>query len=145
MWRRRRPGVKDFAPDDDLYCRFPPAQIECGSVVVPMGEQPPCRLPCSVNWSRFSEPEWVLIPPAKTPDKTYAGFRVGTLRVQDIPSDPAVLLKPVHDPCEDNYSHSEIRSYTLDGEFQIKPSRPQRKTLRELLRRAFNKRPLMAF
>ena len=97
MWRRGRSAVQDFGAHEDLYYRFPPAQISHGSVVIPVGSHAPFRFPAfSVNWSRFSEPEWVLIRPSSHPDMFYDGFRAGAIRVGGLPVDyHGFALRPV--------------------------------------------------
>ena len=108
MWGRHRPAVQDFRPDEALFYRVSPDQVSGGAVVLPLPpKQPPFDFPrFSVNWSRFSEPEWVLIRPTKHPDPCYDGFRVGAIRVRDLPdSYEGFTLRTRHEPKDDNYSH----------------------------------------
>ena len=135
MWRWDRPAVQTFGRAEDLYYRLAPAQIVQETVTIFLGPpQPPFSVPFSVNWSRFSEPDWVLIPPSSDPGRSYDGFKVGAIRVEDLPdSCEGFDLRPVHVPEEDNYSHTEVRTF-VDGQ----PKRPGpviRKKLREKLSR----------
>lgn len=137
MWRRGRAALQDFRPDEDLFYRLAPAQISGEIVVIPVGNpQPPFSVPFSVNWSRFSQPEWVLIPPHSDPGKCYEDYRVCAIRVGNLPhSYKGFALQPVHDPEDDNYSHSAVRGFDIKDQQFKRPGPAIRKGLRELLRR----------
>ena len=136
MWRRGRPAAEDFAAEDDLFYRVAPTQVVGPDIVIPLGHQPPFDFPrFSVNWSRFSKPAWVLFPPSSEPEKSYEGFRVGAIRVGDLPvAYRGFTLRPVHRPVDDNYAHAEVESVDVVTQAVKKPDRPTRKELRELLR-----------
>lgn len=104
MYRQGRPVDPDFESEEDLYIRF-------RSVV---GERPNISdIQCpnhSVNRSKFSQAEWVLLP-------TFSDWGYGAFKVKDIPDtiirqegDPYDFMVE-HDPLDENYSHCEIRSY----------------------------------
>ena len=137
MWRRGRAALQDFRPGEDLFYRLAPDQISGETVVVPVGNvQPPFSVPFSVNWSRFSQPDWVLIPPHSHAGKCYEDYRVCAIRVENLPdSYKGFALRPVHDPEEDNYSHSEVRGFDIKDQQFKRPGPAIRKGLRELLRR----------
>jgi hypothetical protein len=107
MLRNGRPIDPIFLPDEALYIRFD--QIE-NEIVHPACIRAPVQ---SVNRSKYSKPEWVLL--AKYPQFLKWGY--GSFKVSDIPesitSDTGVThgFKIEHEPLEDNYSHSEVRSY----------------------------------
>ena len=137
MLQRGRPVREDFRPNDELYYRLAPHQVADGSVTLDVGQlQPPFNFPrFSVNWSRFSKPAWVLIPPASEPEKSYEGFSVGAVFVSGIPRRTAGMTpKPVHVPELYNYSHSEIRCYDDAGNLST-GTKITRKKLRILLGR----------
>ena len=112
MYRNGREPVAHFAPDELLYMRVEPDHVN--SRGVPMASA--FRLPSqSVNRSKYSEPEWVLIP-------NYQEWGILSFERQDIPEELRSSQPPPdqsaeyrfaveHDPRDDNYSHSEIRAY----------------------------------
>lgn len=104
MKREGRPIDPVFESEEDLYFRFT-------SVV---GKKPNVRdIHCpdqSVNRSKYSEAEWVLLP-------DFLDWGYGVFKVGDIPDS---ITRPIgdpydfmveHDPPEENYSHCEIRAY----------------------------------
>ena len=104
MKREGRPIDPVFESEEDLYIRF-------SSVV---GKKPNIsRIQCpdqSVNRSKYSEAEWVLLP-------TFSDWGYGVFKIGDIPDsinrekgDP-YDFRVKHDPFEENYSHCEIRGY----------------------------------
>lgn len=107
MFRNGRPIDPIFLPDEALYIRFDKINNE---IVDPACIRAPVQ---SVNRSKYSKPEWVLL--AKYPQFLRWGY--GSFKVSDIPesitSESGVThnFKVEHEPLEDNYSHSEVRSY----------------------------------
>ncbi len=106
MYRQGRPEDPVFAPDEWLYMRAAREHIDTGRLLpaaISFTEQ-------SVNRSKYSEPEWVLIP-------RYHHCGIGAFLVRDIPANlasPASVsyaFRPVHVPLEDNYAHSEVRTF----------------------------------
>ncbi len=110
--RNGRPIINTFEPKEKLYFRFPPPQ---GG---PLGDRLPAasiRFPdMSVNRSgygelRLSEPRDVIIG--------FPGWGVATFRVEDIPGPmrtderTTYEFRAEHVPEEDNYSHSEVRTF----------------------------------
>ena len=104
MRRKARPVDPNFSPDEDLYIRF---QNLDGEKINPLDIRYPDQ---SVNRSKYSQPEWVLLP--KFEDWGYGAFEV-----RDVP--PSITsetnvthyLAVEHVPLDENYSHSEVRSY----------------------------------
>ena len=104
MKRQGRPVDPHFDADEALYIRF---QHLSGQYI----EAADLRCPDqSVNRSRYSKAEWVLLP-------IYAAWGIASLKVQDIPLQvmgggcAQSFFKVEHDPQEDNYAHSEIRAF----------------------------------
>ncbi len=110
LWRGRELD-NDFPLNEDLYIRFENVTGQNADVAS-------IRCPDqSVNRSRYSRPEWVLLP-------SCLNWGYGSCKVRDIP--PAIVrpegasyeFRIRHDPEELNYSHSEIRAYR--NEIRIK-------------------------
>lgn len=106
MYRAGRPVDPDFSPEENLYFRYKEMETVEGRVI-PTG----IRFPdFSVNRSKYSEPEDVLIP-------CYEDYGILTFKVKDIPpaerTNETTLYewKAVHEPTEDNYSHSEVQTF----------------------------------
>ena len=106
MFRNGRPVDPDFEPEEELYLRCLPDQVD-GQYLLPTAIKFTNQ---SVNRGRYSKPEWVLIP-----DWLHLG--IASFEVRDVPPTPESLgdvryeFKVEHDPFEDNYAHSEIRTY----------------------------------
>jgi hypothetical protein len=111
MYRKGRPTDSEFLPSEPLYYRM--------SVAGSVGSRPDgidIRLfpEDSVNRGKYSEPRDVLYP-------SYFHLGVAEFPVSKIPAprsftdqqgDTRVFALTVeHDPKEDNYAHSEVRSY----------------------------------
>jgi hypothetical protein len=106
MFRSGRPVDQVFSPDENLYFRYKDNETVDGRII-PVG----IRFPdFSVNRSKYSEPEDVLIP-------SYAEYGILTFKVKDIPApertNETTLYewKAVHEPLDDNYSHSEVQTF----------------------------------
>jgi hypothetical protein len=107
MFRKDRPVDIEFDPSEDLYYRCRVEHV-AGDRLLPQA----IRFPdFSVNRSKYSEPEDVLIP-------AYSNWGISAFKVGDLPPEqqtdsttPVYSWQVVHDPIEDNYSHSEVRSY----------------------------------
>jgi hypothetical protein len=130
MWRKGRPVVETFDPDEWLYFRVSPQNVVNGqlsSAVVDMPAQ-------SVNRSKFSEPNWALIPPPDKPESAYAGFHVFGVQAKNVPtgtkSGPSWWYGVEHLPEDYNYSHSEIRA-TEDGSSFSDDKEPPRSSRKE--------------
>lgn len=104
MKREGRPIDPVFESEEDLYIRF-------SSVVGKKPSISSIRCPDqSVNRSKYSEAEWVILPP-------FSDWGYGAFKVEDIP--PKIIrqqgypydFRVKHDPFQENYSHSEIRAY----------------------------------
>ena len=110
MYRRGRPVDSHFEPTEKLYRRCQGDHI-VGDRVLPQAFRAP---DFSVNRGKYSQPEDVLMP-------SYERWGVVSFQVKDV---PARILSAggakfefgiVHDPEEDNYSHSEVRAYKNGG------------------------------
>ncbi len=106
MYRRGRPVDPIFAPSEDLYYR---CQLEhvLENRLLPTA----LRFPdFSVNRAKYSQPEDVLVP-------SYVLWGIAAFKVEDLPSERQsdantfYTWNVVHDPNEDNYAHSEVRTY----------------------------------
>lgn len=128
MWRRGRPPDQSFEPEHELYYRVKQSHLVGDRVEVLGVQNPPFQdFPFSVNWSKYSRPGWVLIPPAASEEPFFVGFSVAAIRVDALPAGvQGVTLKPEHRPEDDNYSHSEVFPTSP-------PDRPTRKKLRQML------------
>ncbi|MCL1468906.1 hypothetical protein [Argonema galeatum] len=132
MYRAGRPVDPDFSPEENLYFR----SKEIPTVderVIPTG----IRFPdFSVNRSKYSEPEDVLIP-------SYGEYGILTFKVKDIPAPETTNKttlyewKAVHEPTDDNYSHSEVQTFK-NGEYKKKLDIPT--TLKKQFRMILSER-----
>lgn len=89
----------------------------------------------SVNRSKYcAKPEWVLLP-------NWVNDGVIAFRVMDIPSrleqsgtTYVFEFRTVHDPEDDNYSHTEVRTYRNGmHDKKIEPPKTIRKKFRQML------------
>jgi hypothetical protein len=107
MYRRGRPEVQNFAPEEILYLRCKSTDFEDGFLA-------PAAIKTnqSLNRGCFSEPEDLLFHE----EGAYDAYGVVAFEVRDIPLEvlgdqgSASRFFAHHDPLEKNYSHSEIRS-----------------------------------
>lgn len=108
MFRNGRPLDPVFEPTEDLYLRCSAEHVDVEQkhalpLAVTFTNQ-------SVNRGKYSKPEWVLVP-------RWFDWGIAAFTVQDVPeslsSEGKVRydFKVEHDPLEDNYAHSEIRTY----------------------------------
>ncbi len=109
MFRNGRSADQTFNQDEGLYIRF--NVISGGKVDVTC-----IRCPNqSVNRSKYSRPEWVLI----TNCMRFLNWGCGAFFVEEIPNlirssgsgGVDYHFRIFHDSIERNYSHSEIRAY----------------------------------
>jgi hypothetical protein len=112
----------EFQPSERLFRRIPPSALE--------DDHPPeasITFPdFSVNREKYSHPEDVLIG--------YPEFGILTFQVRDVPARVSIDVRVFtfcveHDPKEDNYAHSEVRTY-CDGKRGVKPPRSVRTEFR---------------
>jgi len=106
MYKDDRPIDQFFDKEELLYNRCLSDHIR-GNSLLPSAIKFP---DWSVNRSKYSDPEDVLFP--KFFDWGIAQFTVGD--VPDSLTSPGEIIynfKVDHDPVEDNYAHSEIRTY----------------------------------
>lgn len=96
-----------FEPDEELYIRF--SQMD-GETVNPICIKCPGQ---SANRSKYSQPQWVLL----CDYPKFVNFGYGLILVGEIPpeltstGEVVFSFKPVHDPMDNNYSHTEIRAF----------------------------------
>lgn len=106
MFRRGRPADENFGREEKLYYRCQAQHVD-GQRLLPQA----IRFPnFSVNRSKYSEPEDVLIP-------SYQDWGISMFSVGDIPEPESTdenthySWRVTHDPLEDNYAHSEVRTF----------------------------------
>lgn len=131
MYRDGRPVDDNFDDNEHLYNRFKKEFIDQGKFS-PMGVKFP---DWSVNREKYSDPEDVLIP-------DFLDWGIAQFKVSDIPntvpsppqSDVKYTFKVKHDPAEDNYSHSEVRSYKNEEHTRkIEVNKTVKKFFRQLI------------
>jgi len=125
--RQGRPVDPHFHPTERLFLRVAQANLAADGILLPAA----IRFPdFSVNREKYSEPHDVILF-----DPT-AG--IACFKVEDIPSDLSSEHGPCHQflvehvPEDDNYAHSEVRTYR-GGE---RPSRVKSKTMKTRFRNA---------
>ena len=111
MRRKGRNPDPVFLSEEDLYIRF--NSVVGGKVSmssIRCGDQ-------SVNRSKYSRPEWVLL--ARYPKYInwgFGSFKVGEIpEVVTLPAAKPVEFRIVHEPEEENYSHSVIYRWKSGG------------------------------
>lgn len=124
LLRRGRPVDPEFAPSERLFRAIARRDFTENGGLLPTAFEFP---DFSVNREKYSEPADVLL---SRPTHGVAAFEV-----QDLPGelqnpDGAYQFKVEHAPEEDNYSHSEVRTYKDGRRYPKKPPR----TLRTLFR-----------
>jgi len=130
MYRNDRPVDPHFASEEFLYRRCRQADVH-GERLLPYAIR--FYPDWSVNRSKYSEPEDVLYP-------SYLDWGVASFQVQDIPphmvSGGGILFefKAEHVPEDDNYAHSEVRTFK-NGVHERKAELPNliKKEFRQLL------------
>lgn len=96
-----------FAPDEDLYRRFDPDDLDGVHISIDALELPDM----SVNRSKYGPAEWTRLL------DTSRNWGVLAFRVGDIPPELLHLgtirysFAPEHVPLKRNYPHAEVRSY----------------------------------
>lgn len=105
MYRKGRPVDPVFLDDECLYIRvsYLDHHNKPNLTCIRFTEQ-------SANRSKYSKPEWVLLPDMK--DWGIISIKVKDVRI-NIKSASGIDFNcdATHQPNEDNYSHSEIRTY----------------------------------
>lgn len=127
LLRRGRAPDPDFLPLERLFRRIPSDDAPLETVITFRDGS------FSVNREKYSLPEDVILG--------YPGFRVFAFRVQDIPpsldeGDRAFTFRVEHVPEEDNYAHSEVRTYCGGERFSKKPPKTVRAKFRLQLAKA---------
>jgi hypothetical protein len=101
-----RPIDTVFDPGEHLYRRLRALDVDPDGRIEPTSLESP---DFSVNRSKYSEPEDVILP--------HPSCGIASFTVVDVPEpfrsaeNIEYLFSLEHDPLEDNYAHSEIRSY----------------------------------
>src|SRR5262249_52309269 len=106
IYRNGRPADPDFASEEHLCRRCRIDQIDGDHLARDAIGFPDW----SVNRARYSEPGDALLP--DWPDWGVASFTVGSVppRISS-PGGPIFEFRVEHVPEENNYAHSEVRSY----------------------------------
>ena len=111
MRQHGRPADPRFDPDERLFRRFRPEDVEGGTVAVDALELPDM----SVNREKYGPANWLLL------DEAFETWGVASFMVGDIPPEMTHLgvihytFGVEHQPLRNNYPHSEVRAYR-DGE-----------------------------
>ena len=129
MYRRGRRVDPYFEPSEKLYRRCQVGHVVAGRILPQAFRSPDF----SVNRGKYSEPEDVLIP-------SYERWGIVGFQVKDVPSrvfsggGAQFEFRVDHDPEENNYSHSEVRTYK-NGRFdpKLKVARTVKKEFRQRL------------
>lgn len=139
MFQNGRSVDPDFDLDEQLYRRCCPTQVVENRLLPEAINFPDW----SVNRAKYSQPEDVLFP-------NFHCCGIASFRVRDIPrelksggekgqEENVFEFKVVHCPEEDNYSHSEVRTYKngihdkSDKNFKNKINKTVKKEFRQLL------------
>ncbi len=129
MYRVGRPIDSYFEEDELLYNRCRLEHVD-GERLLPTG----IRFPdWSVNRGKYSEPEDVLIP--EYWDWGIAQFEVSSVpKSLNLPGNTQFEFRVEHDPLENNYSHSEVRTYK-DGNHhrKLEVNKTVKKQFRQIL------------
>jgi hypothetical protein len=117
--RLGRPVDPNFSAAEKLFRRIPPRldHIVDGKLLPPAIKFPDF----SVNREKYSQPADVLL--GVDPDgaiRTYPDHGIAAFEVGDVPLElkandgEVYTFKVLHEPLDENYSHSEVRTY-VDG------------------------------
>ena len=116
LYQKDRVPTQDFPDNEELYLRIPPDPQFWD------GDEPDLSaIPfpnTSVNRQKYSSCDDVLYPPEES-GRDFCDFGIGSVTVADVPPPPEITsgdgreftFKTFHDPCPDNYAHSEIRAF----------------------------------
>jgi hypothetical protein len=129
MYRAGRSLDQDFDESELLYKRCLAEHIEEERLLATAISFPDW----SVNRAKYSEPEDVLIPDYL--DWGIAAFEVGNVPKSLIsPGNVKYDFRVEHDPVEDNYSHSEVRTYKDEHhDKKLDPNKTVKKRFRQIL------------
>ncbi len=128
LMRRRRPDDPVFDRGEQLFRRLSLGDVDAAGHVEPSSLQSP---DFSVNRGKYSEPDDVVLLHPKC--------GIGQFVVADVPESlrsgegVEFQFSVEHAPMDDNYSHSEIRSYNHG--IRLAPKKPA-KSIRTLFRLA---------
>jgi hypothetical protein len=133
MWQGDRVADQEFRPAEKLYLRVWRSQL-AGRVPAAAAMPMPSF---SVNRDAFSEPEDVLIPSCNSERAHYSGAGVVSFFVRAVldaralsPSGQAWSCTAVHEPCFDNYAHSQVHALLERQRVESEPDRIVKRTLR---------------
>lgn len=129
LLRQGRALDPDFLPSERLFRRGRPSALDDD----PLFESVITFPDFSVNREKYSLPKDVILG--------YPGFRVFAFRVQDIPpsfdeGDRSFNFRVEHVPKDDNYAHSEVRTYCGGERISKKPPKTVRTKFRLQLAKA---------
>ncbi len=119
----------DFQADETLYRRVAPTEYPITEAtfqkLIPFPD-------CSVNRSKYSQPTDVLLPDHQ--NYGVLGFLVGSVPKELGEGDQHRQFVVEHHPVPNNYAHSEIRSYQVNGVLK-EPAKTLRTCFRDELRK----------
>jgi hypothetical protein len=140
LYRRGRSDDQEFEPSEELYHRCTEGSTYEDPVQPNLWRLKPSALRSpdfSVNRQKYSQPEDVLLP-------NYQGWGVVSFTVGDVPASIASQGQVVFDfrvehvPDEDNYAHSEVR--TFRGGQRVLASSKVPETVKSLFRQRLSER-----
>lgn len=120
MRRKGRSSDPVFSLQENLYIRF---RKMLGKTVNPSNIKYDGQ---SVNRSKYSKPQWVLYP-------IYLHWGYGSFKVKDIPDDiktpdnKIIEFRTLHEPVEENYSHSAIYPFKSGVRYKQLKNKPDTK------------------
>ncbi|MTJ22697.1 hypothetical protein FJR06_15770 [Dolichospermum sp. UHCC 0352] len=135
MYRMSHPVDMSFDENEKLYNRCQKEHIN-GERLLPTGIKFP---DWSVNREKYSDPEDVLVP-------NFFDWGIAQFKVSDVPEQiesPGNIkydFRVEHDPTEDNYAHSEVRTYK-DGNHSKKLE--VNKTVKKLFRQMLSEKTVI--
>lgn len=127
LLRRGRPVDPVFEPEERLYRRLRVIDVDLEGRIEPTSLESP---DFSVNRGKYSEPADVILS-----DSSHG---IASFTVADVPEsllsaeEIEFQFSVEHDPLDDNYSHSEVRSYKSGG--RLGPRKKPPKAIKTLFR-----------
>ena len=114
MYRNGRPVDPDFLATEKLFFRCRLDSVDERGQMTPAGIRFPDQ---SVNREKYSRCTDVLLPDGSPQSTKWLLYGVAVIQVEDLPAEMrlpdgvACRFSVEHEPCDDNYAHSELRVY----------------------------------